>query len=92
MAHPGPGPHYNRRYLPNHMSIADTASQPDPTLPDVQRSERAFWALIATQFQGAYSDNILRNLLLAMVVDMGLGKDERDAFVSIVTFLFPCPS
>jgi acyl-[acyl-carrier-protein]-phospholipid O-acyltransferase/long-chain-fatty-acid--[acyl-carrier-protein] ligase len=55
------------------------------------RSERGFWALIATQFQGAYSDNILRNLLLAMVVGMGLGKEERDTFVSIVTFLFSVP-
>ncbi len=55
------------------------------------RSERGFWALIATQFQGAYSDNILRNLLLAMIVGMGLGKEERDTFVSIVTFLFSVP-
>jgi acyl-[acyl-carrier-protein]-phospholipid O-acyltransferase/long-chain-fatty-acid--[acyl-carrier-protein] ligase len=55
------------------------------------RSERGFWALIATQFQGAYSDNILRNLLLAMVVGMGLGKEERDTFVSIITFLFSVP-
>jgi len=55
------------------------------------RSERGFWALIATQFQGAYSDNILRNLLLAMVVGMGLGKEERDTFVSIVTSLFSVP-
>jgi acyl-[acyl-carrier-protein]-phospholipid O-acyltransferase/long-chain-fatty-acid--[acyl-carrier-protein] ligase len=56
-----------------------------------RRSERGFWALIATQFQGAYSDNILRNLLLAMIVGMGLGKGERDSFVSMVTFLFSMP-
>ena len=30
-------------------------------------SERGFWSLIVTQFQGAYSDNILRNLLLSMM-------------------------
>ena len=29
-------------------------------------SQRGFWALIATQFQGAFSDNILRNLLLSI--------------------------
>ncbi len=56
-----------------------------------RRSERGFWALIATQFQGAYSDNILRNLLLAMIVGMGLGTSERDSFVSMVTFLFSMP-
>ena len=33
------------------------------------RSERGFWALIATQFQGAYSDNILRNLRVFGYVD-----------------------
>jgi acyl-[acyl-carrier-protein]-phospholipid O-acyltransferase/long-chain-fatty-acid--[acyl-carrier-protein] ligase len=60
-------------------------------MPDAHRSERGFWALIATQFQGAYSDNILRNLLLAMVVGMGLAGNERDTFVSLVTFLFSMP-
>jgi acyl-[acyl-carrier-protein]-phospholipid O-acyltransferase / long-chain-fatty-acid--[acyl-carrier-protein] ligase len=58
---------------------------------EAPRSERGFWALIATQFQGAYSDNILRNLLLAMIVGMGLRNDQRDTFVSIVTFLFSMP-
>ncbi|HZC42681.1 MAG TPA: acyl-[ACP]--phospholipid O-acyltransferase, partial [Acidobacteriaceae bacterium] len=55
------------------------------------RSRRGFWALIATQFQGAFSDNILRNLLLSMIVGMNLAKTERETFVSIVTFLFSVP-
>jgi len=46
------------------------------------RSTRGFWALIATQFQGAYSDNILRNLLLSMIVGMGLATDERETLIS----------
>ncbi len=56
-----------------------------------KRSERGFWALIVTQFQGAYSDNVLRNLLLSMVVGMGLAGSERSSFVSLVTFLFSMP-
>jgi len=60
-------------------------------MPEEVRSERGFWALIATQFQGAYSDNILRNLLLAMIVGMGLAGGERATFVSLVTFLFSMP-
>jgi acyl-[acyl-carrier-protein]-phospholipid O-acyltransferase/long-chain-fatty-acid--[acyl-carrier-protein] ligase len=52
---------------------------------------RGFWALIATQFQGAFSDNILRNLLLSMIVGMNLAKTERETFVSVVTFLFSVP-
>lgn len=54
-------------------------------------ARRGFWALIATQFQGAFSDNILRNLLLSIVVGMNLAKTERETFVSIVTFLFSVP-
>jgi acyl-[acyl-carrier-protein]-phospholipid O-acyltransferase/long-chain-fatty-acid--[acyl-carrier-protein] ligase len=55
------------------------------------RSERGFWSLIVTQFQGAYSDNILRNLLLSMIVGMGLSRNERETFVSVVTFIFSVP-
>jgi acyl-[acyl-carrier-protein]-phospholipid O-acyltransferase / long-chain-fatty-acid--[acyl-carrier-protein] ligase len=54
-------------------------------------ARRGFWALIATQFQGAFSDNILRNLLLSMIVGMNLAKTERETFVSVVTFLFSVP-
>jgi acyl-[acyl-carrier-protein]-phospholipid O-acyltransferase/long-chain-fatty-acid--[acyl-carrier-protein] ligase len=55
------------------------------------RGTRGFWALIATQFQGAYSDNILRNLLLSMIVGMGLARNERETFVSMVTLMFSIP-
>jgi acyl-[acyl-carrier-protein]-phospholipid O-acyltransferase/long-chain-fatty-acid--[acyl-carrier-protein] ligase len=55
------------------------------------RSRRGFWALIATQFQGAFSDNILRNLLLSMIIGMNMAKTERETFVSVVTFLFSVP-
>ena len=55
------------------------------------RGTRGFWALIVTQFQGAYSDNILRNLLLSMIVGMGLAGNERSSFVSLVTLLFSMP-
>ena len=55
------------------------------------RNRRGFWSLIATQFQGAFSDNILRNLLLSMIVGMNLAKTERETFVSVVTFLFSVP-
>ena len=54
-------------------------------------SERGFWALIATQFQGAFSDNLLRNLLLSMIVGMQMQNTERETFVSVVTFLFSIP-
>ena len=63
----------------------------EPTAAEPSHSTRGFWALIATQFQGAYSDNILRNLLLSMIVGMGLARNERETFVSTVTFIFSVP-
>src|ERR1700722_15298193 len=63
----------------------------EPKATEFPRGNRGFWALIATQFQGAYSDNILRNLLLSMIVGMGLANNERETFVSVVTFLFSVP-
>ncbi|MGB0082062.1 MAG: MFS transporter [Terracidiphilus sp.] len=56
-----------------------------------QRGRRGFWALIATQFQGAFSDNILRNLLLSIVIGMNMAQTQRETFVSVVTFLFSVP-
>jgi acyl-[acyl-carrier-protein]-phospholipid O-acyltransferase/long-chain-fatty-acid--[acyl-carrier-protein] ligase len=55
------------------------------------RSTRGFWALIVTQFQGAYSDNILRNLLLSMIVFMGLAQNQRESLISVVTLMFSVP-
>ena len=62
-----------------------------PLFEEPQRSTRGFWALIVTQFQGAFSDNVLRYLLLSIIVGMGLGKDQRESFVSMATLLFSVP-
>jgi hypothetical protein len=43
------------------VAVDETA----PYATGIQRGRRGFRALIATQFQGAFSDNILRNLLLS---------------------------
>src|SRR5437868_14259697 len=63
------------------------------TFPVIARSRnhRGVWSLIATQFQGAFSDNILRNLLLSIILGMNLAKPDRETFVSVVTFLFSLP-
>ena len=55
---------------------------------EAERGRKGFWALIATQFQGAPSDNILRYLLLSMIVSMGICHQERETFISAVTFIF----
>ncbi len=73
------------------LSSETAVTAQNPVTTDAPRSRRGFWALIATQFQGAFSDNVLRNLLLSMIVGMNLAKNERESFVSVVTFLFSLP-
>ena len=58
-----------------------------------QKSEstRGFWALFITQFQGAFSDNVLKWLAIYLVTGLGLSKGDRDQLVSVVGFLFAVP-
>ncbi|HXZ20993.1 MAG TPA: acyl-[ACP]--phospholipid O-acyltransferase [Candidatus Acidoferrales bacterium] len=57
-----------------------------------QNSVRGFWALIATQFQGAYSDNMLKWLTMFLAKDAGLPQDQRDlVVVLVVPLLFAVP-
>lgn len=70
--------------VPSDPSVIDPSSA-------APRGVRGFWALIATQFQGAFSDNILRNLLLSIVIGMNMAQTQRETFVSVVTFLFSVP-
>lgn len=53
--------------------------------------KRSFWSLIVTQFQGAFSDNAHKSLVLYLILGMGLTQQERDFFVPGVQFLFALP-
>jgi acyl-[acyl-carrier-protein]-phospholipid O-acyltransferase/long-chain-fatty-acid--[acyl-carrier-protein] ligase len=59
-----------------------------PQQPIDQNWRRSFWALILTQFQGAFSLNVLRYLLSFMVLGMGLNEARRNTLVSLITLLF----
>ncbi len=51
-----------------------------------------FWALIATQFQGVFSDNALKWLVSFLVLETAASKEQRDLwFVLIVPLLFSVP-
>ena len=67
------------------------AEVPSQLAPETPTETRGFWSLIATQFQGAFSDNVLRNLLLSMIVGMSLARVQRESFVSVVTAIFSVP-
>lgn len=51
-----------------------------------------FWALIATQFQGAFSDNALKWLVSFLVLESGVSREQRDfLFVLVVPAVFAIP-
>ncbi|MFO1477007.1 MAG: acyl-[ACP]--phospholipid O-acyltransferase [Verrucomicrobiota bacterium] len=52
---------------------------------------RGFWSLFVTQFQGAFSDNVLKWLVISLIAGMGLPNDERDKLVGVVGALFSLP-
>ncbi|HKE32619.1 MAG TPA: MFS transporter, partial [Candidatus Angelobacter sp.] len=52
---------------------------------------RSFWALIVTQFQGAFSLNAFEYLLLYMVLSTELVHNQRDQLVSIIPLFLAVP-
>jgi acyl-[acyl-carrier-protein]-phospholipid O-acyltransferase/long-chain-fatty-acid--[acyl-carrier-protein] ligase len=77
------------------MAEPEIALTAETTLPaaDAHCGWRAgFWSLIATQFQGAFSDNALKWLVSFLLLDMGLQQQKRDLlFVLVVPLLFATP-
>jgi len=52
---------------------------------------RSFWSLIVTQFQGAFSDNAYKFLLIFIFTASNLALEERERLVFIVGALFSIP-
>src|SRR5271170_31397 len=53
--------------------------------------QRGFWWLFITQFQGAFSDNVLKWLVISLITGMGFSNDKRDQLVGVVGALFALP-
>ncbi|MGA2556863.1 MAG: hypothetical protein ABSG04_11390, partial [Verrucomicrobiota bacterium] len=53
--------------------------------------QRGFWALIVTQFQGAFSDNVLKNLVIFMIIGMNVSLAEKHKIGELVGALFSLP-
>ena len=53
--------------------------------------QRGFWSLMATQFQNAFSDNALKNLVLLLVLAQPMSEDERASHVAMAGALFAAP-
>ena len=52
---------------------------------------RGFWSLFVTQFQGAFSDNTLKWLVIFLITGMGFSNGQRDQLVGVVGALFAVP-
>jgi acyl-[acyl-carrier-protein]-phospholipid O-acyltransferase/long-chain-fatty-acid--[acyl-carrier-protein] ligase len=55
------------------------------------RWQGGFWSLIATQFQGAFNDTALKNLVIFLVLAMGVGQADREGLELAVGALFSIP-
>ncbi|HEV2320252.1 MAG TPA: MFS transporter, partial [Verrucomicrobiae bacterium] len=54
-------------------------------------SSRGFWCLMATQFQVAFSDNVLKTLVIFMILGMNTSIAEKQSASSFVGALFALP-
>ncbi|HEU5414215.1 MAG TPA: acyl-[ACP]--phospholipid O-acyltransferase [Candidatus Angelobacter sp.] len=66
-------------------------SETNPQPQAQARWQRGYWSLIATQFQGAFNENGLKNLIIFLVLGMGLTDAQRDKMVLVVGALFSLP-
>ncbi len=69
----------------DHTHIEDSRFGP------AHGSLRGFWSLLVTQFQGAFSDNVLKNLVVFMLVTMNLRLAEKHRISELVGALFSLP-
>jgi len=56
-----------------------------------QSWRRGFWSLIITQFQGAFSDNAYRFLLMFLIINSAIPRRDRDFLVLAIGVLFSLP-
>src|SRR5437867_1438042 len=50
-----------------------------------------FWALFVTQFQNAFSDNVLKFLTTFIIIALGFSQERRDQLVPLVGLVFALP-
>src|SRR6478736_9475807 len=73
------------------MNQSGPAPTSAPTTVQPPVTPTGFWSLIATQFQGAFSDNVLKNLVVFMMLGAGLTLAEKHRIGELVGALFSLP-
>ncbi len=78
--------------LPEIMEAETLPTEVGLSADDPRGALAGFWALIATQFQGAFSDNALKWLVSFLVLDASVSKERRDfLFVLVIPLVFAIP-
>jgi acyl-[acyl-carrier-protein]-phospholipid O-acyltransferase/long-chain-fatty-acid--[acyl-carrier-protein] ligase len=89
-----PGTTDSRAGTPQATAARGSATPPGaaPAASIPPSSLSGFWALIAVQFQNAFSDNALKWLVSFLILESAVSKQQRDLwFVLIVPLLFAVP-
>jgi acyl-[acyl-carrier-protein]-phospholipid O-acyltransferase/long-chain-fatty-acid--[acyl-carrier-protein] ligase len=74
------------------METVPGQAKGQPAEDDPRGGMLGFWALIVTQFQGAFSDNALKWLVSFLVLESGVSREQRDfLFVLVVPLVFAVP-
>jgi acyl-[acyl-carrier-protein]-phospholipid O-acyltransferase/long-chain-fatty-acid--[acyl-carrier-protein] ligase len=73
------------------VAVKQSSEESIPSYNASPSSHRGFWNLIATQFQGAFSDNALKNLVIFLILGMNLAHEESNRKISLVGITFAIP-
>jgi acyl-[acyl-carrier-protein]-phospholipid O-acyltransferase/long-chain-fatty-acid--[acyl-carrier-protein] ligase len=66
-------------------------TEPNDISRQSESSLRGFWSLFVTQFQGAFSDNVLKNLVVFLLVALDVSLAEKHKIGELVMALFALP-
>ncbi len=69
------------------MPVDESLSIPEPE----KKWRLGFWSLIAAQFQGAFSENALKFLVIYLILAVEKDKAQRDQLELLVGILFAAP-
>ena len=58
--------------------------------PKIPHWKRGFWSLFVVQFQGAFSDNVFKFLVIFLIAG-SVSEGDRDNYISLILALFSLP-
>jgi len=76
---------------PGARSQLAATKRSDGGTPAPAASLRGFWSLFVTQFQGAFSDNVLKNLVVFLLIGLDMTLAQKHELSELVMALFALP-